>query len=90
MKNDPSWAALKAIKNNKYYEIPDIPYNWLNRPPGPNRIIGLVWLSKLLYPDVYNFDVVKETQEFYKIMYNKTLSESDVHTLLAKSTFKKN
>ncbi len=90
VKNDPSWAALKAIKNNKYYEIPDLPYNWLNRPPGPNRIIGLVWLSKLLYPDVYNFDVVKETQEFYKIMYNKTLSENDVHTMLAKSTFKKN
>ena len=88
VKDDPSWSALKAIQNGKYYEIPNVPYNWLNRPPGPNRIIGIVWLGNLLYPDVFDYDVRAETKEFYDIMYNKKLTDKEVDELLAKSTIK--
>lgn len=88
VKDDPSWSALKAIQNDKYYEIPNVPYNWLNRPPGPNRIIGIVWLGNLLYPEVFDYDVRAETKEFYDIMYNKKLSDKEIDELLAKSSIK--
>ena len=30
------WSDLQAVKNGKYYEIPNLPYNWLSSPPSVN------------------------------------------------------
>ncbi len=47
---DPAWQKLKAIKNGKYYEVPEGPYNWMDFPPSVNRYMGMIWLSQVLYP----------------------------------------
>ncbi|KMT21795.1 ABC transporter substrate-binding protein [Clostridium cylindrosporum] len=85
---DDRWKDLKAVKEGKYYEIPMGPYNWMGRPPSVNRLIGIKWLGNLLYPDIFNYDMVKETKEFYKLFYHYDLKDSDVKKLLSKSTFK--
>lgn len=82
------WQGLSAIKSNKFYEIPEGPYNWMGRPPSVNRVLGVKWLSNLLYPDVFQYDMVKETQEFYKLFYHCDVTEEQVKTLLSKSTLK--
>lgn len=82
------WQALNAIKNDHYYQIPAEPYNWMGRPPSVNRIIGIKWLCNLLYPEVFDYDMVKETQEFYKLFYHCNTIESQVKELLDKSTYK--
>ena len=38
---DPSFSTLTAIKNDKYFEVPGQPYNWLGAPPSVNRYMGL-------------------------------------------------
>ncbi|QQK08589.1 ABC transporter substrate-binding protein [Miniphocaeibacter halophilus] len=86
--NDPVWKDLQAIKDNKYYEAPGEPYDWLGSPPNANRIIGIKWLGNLVYPDIYKYDMVKETKEFYKLFYHSDLTDEQVKELLAKSTFK--
>ncbi len=86
--DDASWAALKAIKNNAYYEIPIEPYNWLGRPPGPNRMIGVRWLGNLLYPDVFDYDIAQEVKDFFSLFYRYDLTDEEVHNLLDNSTFK--
>lgn len=84
-----TWKALKAISENKYFEIPAEPYNWLGRPPGPNRMIGVRWLGNMLYPEVFDYDIEKEVKDFFKLFYRYDLTDEEVQELLGHSTLKK-
>src|SRR5690625_4151772 len=76
---DELWKDLEAVQNDKLYEIPDEPYNWLSFPPSVNRILGVKWLGNLAYPDLYDYDMVQETQNFYNLFYHYDL-RSEEHT----------
>ena len=82
------WDELKAVKDGKYYEVPNVPYCWMSNPPSVNRVIGVLWLGNLLYPDLYDYDMVSKAQEFYKLFWNYDLSEEEAKALLANSTLK--
>ncbi len=86
--DDASWNALSAIQNGAYYEIPTEPYNWLGRPPGPNRMIGVRWLGNLIYPDVFDYDIAQEVKDFYSLFYRYDLTDTEVAELLGNSTLK--
>lgn len=85
---DPVWNTLTAIRTGRYYEIPAEPYNWLGRPPGPNRIIGVRWLGNLLYPELFAYDIEQEVRTYFRLFYRYDLSDEEVQTLLAHSTEK--
>ena len=85
---DGQWSRLDAVKKGKYYEIPGVPYSWMSSPPSVNRVIGILWLGNLLYPDIYNYDMVEKTQEFYKLFWNYDISREDVESMLSKSTLR--
>ncbi len=86
---DPLWQGLTAVQEGTYYLIPDAPYDWMANPPSVNRIIGIPWLGNLLYPEIYDIDMVAEAQEFYKLMWHYDLSTQQAQSILAGSTFKK-
>lgn len=86
---DSLWQNLKAVKNGKIYEIPNGPFNWMGDPPSVNRIIGLKWLGILVYPDIFKYDMAKETKEFYSKFYHVNLTDDQVNELLKNSTSKK-
>jgi hypothetical protein len=50
IRTDPAWQELKAVHLGRLHFVPDLPFSWLDDPPAPNRLIGLLWLGKLLYP----------------------------------------
>lgn len=79
---DARWSKVEAIKDKKVYEVPAEPYNWFDRPPSVGRVLGLKWLGNLLYPDVYKYDMVKETKTFYKKFYHYDLTDKEVKELL--------
>jgi iron complex transport system substrate-binding protein len=82
---DSKWESISAVQNQKVYAVPSGPFNWFDRPPSVNRMLGLKWLGNLLYPDVYNYDMGKETREFYKKFYHYDLSDQEVDSLLKDS-----
>ncbi len=83
------WSELKAVKEGKYYEIPGDPYCWMSSPPSVNMILGVWWLGKLVYPDIYNdYDMVEVAQEYYKIFWDYDLSDEEAEEMLANSYFK--
>lgn len=86
LRADPAWQALSAVQNDRIYEVPQTPYNWIGRPPGPNRLIGIPWLGNLLYPDVYDVDVDSHVRGFFDLMYRYHLSDEELDELLANST----
>ncbi|NLW07967.1 MAG: ABC transporter substrate-binding protein, partial [Clostridia bacterium] len=47
-----------------------------------NRILGIKWLGNLLYPEIYGYDMTKETREFYKLFYHYDLSDEELTSLL--------
>lgn len=85
---DSSWANVKAVQDKQVYMIPHMPFNWFDRPPSINRIPGIKWLANLLYPDYYKYDIRKETQEFYQLFYQRTLTDAELDEILANSVRK--
>ena len=78
---DPNFASLKAVQNGQVYGTPNAPFSWVDRPPGPNRLIGIRWLSGLIYPDALDFDVDEEVCEFFRLFYHVELTEEQLASL---------
>ncbi|MEG2174422.1 MAG: ABC transporter substrate-binding protein [Oscillospiraceae bacterium] len=85
---DTTWSGLRAIKDNKFYEIPSGPYNWMSSPPSVNRILGIKWLGNLLYPTIYSYDMADAAKEFYQLFWHYDLKDEQVTELLKNSTAK--
>ncbi len=79
----PEWMGIKAVKNKRVYSIPYRPFDWFDRPPSVNRIIGVKWLANLLYPEYVKLDMVKEVKDFYKLFYHKELADQEINELLS-------
>lgn len=80
---DPLWKDIPAVKNHRVYLVPQSPFPWFDRPPGVNRIIGIPWTAKLLYPDMFrDIDMPALTKEFYSKFYHYDLTDDDVNNLL--------
>lgn len=86
---DPLWKDLQATQNGNVYEVPEGPYNWLSFPPSVNRILGVKWLGNLAYPDVFKYNMIKETKEFYQLFYHYDLTDEEAKELLSNSTLKR-
>ncbi len=78
---DPDFASLKAVQEQKVYGAPNAPFSWMDRPPGPNRIIGIRWLSGLIYPEYLNFDVDDEVREFFSLFYHVDLANEQLENV---------
>ena len=78
---DPDFASLTAVQEEKVYGTPNAPFSWVDRPPGPNRIIGIRWLSGLIYPEYLNFDVNEEVKEFFSLFYHVELTDEQLDNL---------
>jgi iron complex transport system substrate-binding protein len=74
---DPTWRQLRAVRDKNYYEIPGKPYNWLGMPPSINRFLGILYLTKILYPESANFDLYTEVKEYYRLFYSYDLSAKE-------------
>ena len=73
--NDPTYATLTAVQNGTVYGTPNVPFSWMDRPPGPNRIVGMRWLAGLIYPDYLGYDVDEEVKEFFHLFYHVDLTD---------------
>lgn len=84
--NDPLWAGIKAIQNKQVFVPPGAPYGWFDGPPGANRLIGIRWLTAVLYPAGVQPDLRAPTREFYRIFYHVELDDGLLDNLLKDAT----
>jgi iron complex transport system substrate-binding protein len=87
--SDPLWRHVTAVKKRDVFEAPQYPFNWIDRPPSVNRIIGLKWLANLFYPDLFSYNIRRETRDFYLRFYHRKLSDTELAELLAQSERKR-
>ncbi|MBN1630861.1 MAG: ABC transporter substrate-binding protein [Thermoleophilia bacterium] len=82
---ESQWKTITAVKNGEVYQIPRGPFDWFDRPPSISRILGVRWLGNLLYPDMYEYDIKKEVQEFYELFYHMELTDAQFQELTARA-----
>jgi iron complex transport system substrate-binding protein len=81
--NDTLWQSIPAVQHHRVYLVPQSPYPWFDRPPGINRIIGIPWTAKVLYPDTFSdVNLPALTKEFYLKFYHFDLSDNELDSLL--------
>ena len=83
VRSDPSWASIKAVRDNRVHLSPKMPFGWVDFPPGVNRLIGLWWLAKILYPEHFPEDLRALTRDFYTRFYHVTPSAAQIDHVLA-------
>jgi iron complex transport system substrate-binding protein len=86
--SDPAWASVTAVQEGSVYEVPYGPYNWMDRPPSVQRVLAVKWLANLLYPEVFDYDMVAEAQAFYQLFFHYELTQEEARALLANSTLR--
>lgn len=80
--SDDAWSVLDAVKNGRVYKYPTAPYSALNNPPSVNRLMGVLWLGNLIYPEQYDVDIAVELQHFYQLFYHVELDDGQTEALL--------
>ena len=80
--DDPLWQGIDAVRDGRVYLSPTAPFGWIDRPPSLNRMMGLIWMAGLLYPDKWEGDLREDTRAFYKLYYHVDLSDEELERLL--------
>jgi iron complex transport system substrate-binding protein len=84
-RSDDIWKGVKAIRDGRLYVAPAEPFPWLDFPPSVNRLIGLKWLGRILYPQRFPEDLREETKRFYALFYHQALDKRQLDALLGSS-----
>jgi iron complex transport system substrate-binding protein len=78
----PLWRALPAIEAGRIYLAPNVPFGWIDFPPSINRLIGLRWLARVLYPQVFPENLRPAVRDFYTRCYHQAPTDAQLDELL--------
>ena len=56
---------------------------WIDCPPSANRLIGLRWLARILYPDLFPEHLRLIVREFCTLFYHQAPGDQQIADLLA-------
>jgi iron complex transport system substrate-binding protein len=80
---DRAWGPIKAVQARRVHLSPKLPFGWVDFPPCVNRLIGLWWLAKILYPELFPEDLKALTRDFYARFYHVTPTDAQIERVLA-------
>lgn len=85
---DPVLQNLTAVRNGNYFEVPQGPDNWMGFPPSVQRLLGMLWMGRLLYPEAAEYDLYEEVSTFYDLFYHCALTQKQYNVLVENSVGK--
>ena len=83
VQRDPLWRGVAALRTGRVHVSPPNPFGWIDFPPGPNRLIGVRWLARVLYPDAFPEDLRQAVAEFYARVYHRRPTGPQLDAMLA-------
>jgi iron complex transport system substrate-binding protein len=83
VRDNPLWQSVRAVRDGRVHLSPKLPFGWVDFPPGVNRLMGLWWLGKVIFPSLFPEDLKALTVEFYRRWYHVQISEAQVERILA-------
>ncbi|SEH51187.1 ABC transporter substrate-binding protein [Magnetospirillum fulvum] len=80
VRDDPRWKDIAAVRAGRVHSTPEGAFYW---DGGPEQILLLQFLAKLLYPDLFaDFDMAAEVRAYYARFYRIVLSDDEAIRLL--------
>jgi iron complex transport system substrate-binding protein len=79
---DSRWHSVKAVAAKRVYLSPHLPFGWFDFPPGANRLLGVWWAGKLLYPKEFDVDLRAKVAEFHRLFYHRDPSAAQLDSML--------
>ena len=79
--SNTNWQMLDAVKQKKVYLVPKVPFNWIDRPPSFMRLLGIHWLSSIMYSNYYKRNIYDEIKIFYKLFFHVDLDDSSLKNI---------
>jgi iron complex transport system substrate-binding protein len=83
VRTDPNWASVSAVRSGRVHLSPKLPFGWVDFPPAVNRLVGLWWLGKALYPELFPEDLKPIAREFYARFYHVSVTDEQLNHVLA-------
>jgi iron complex transport system substrate-binding protein len=80
---DPDWRAIDAVRTGRVHLSPKLPFGWVDFPPSVNRVVGLWWLARMLYPREFPEDLRALTRDFYAQFYHVNLTDEQIARVLS-------
>jgi iron complex transport system substrate-binding protein len=80
---DPRWRAVRAVSEKRVYLSPHLPFGWFDFPPGANRLLGIWWAGKLLYPQEFDLDLRAKVTEFHRLFYHRAPTAAQLEAMLS-------
>ncbi len=78
--SDPKWEGLDAVINKQVYQIPIGITRW-GHPTSLETPLAIMWLARLLYPEIYDYDIDAEIRNFYKEFFSFDLSDEWIEAI---------
>ena len=73
-------ADISAVKNRRVYKMPLGGYRW--DPPNQESPLTWLWLSMILHPDKFNWDLAERIDRNYQLIYGQGVTADDVQNIL--------
>ncbi len=70
------WQLLSAVQNERVYRMPRLVAPW--DTPGPDSVMGIVWLAEKLNPDLIALNCATEAVYFYNTFLNYAITGEEV------------
>jgi iron complex transport system substrate-binding protein len=51
-------------------------------PPSIQRLLSMIWLGNLMYPDVFDYDIDDRVKEFYSLFFRYDLTDAELNDLM--------
>jgi iron complex transport system substrate-binding protein len=79
---DARWLSVAAVRARRVHLSPHLPFGWFDFPPGANRLLGLYWAGKLMYPKEFPEDLRPIVNEFHRRFYHQAPTGAQLEALL--------
>ncbi len=76
--NDPLWSTVAAVRARRVFLPPAVPFGWVDFPPSVNRLLGLRWLGRVLYPDRFPEPLGPIISTFMERFYHRTPTQEQI------------
>ena len=72
----PEWQILNAVQSGQVYQMPKLVVPW--DTPAPDSVLGIIWMAKLINPELQGLDCIEEAQYFYNTFYNYQVTQEEL------------
>ncbi len=75
---NPLWASVAAVRRRRVFLAPNVPFGWIDFPPSVNRLLGLRWLGRVLYPDLFPEPLGPIVAAFFEMFYHRRPTDAEI------------